>query len=238
MGRRPKDPLRSLTVEEQADLASISRARSAPAEAVTRAKILLAVAQGMNYTQAAQSVGRKSNDAVSALVSRFNQEGLDALLPQHGGGFQVQYGEAAKARILREFERQPDLEQDGTATWSLTMLQRALREAPDGLPRVSTYTILNVLHEADYSWQHNRSWSQTGQAVRKRKTGKVIVTDPDTEAKKRGSNKPISWGKRWVLRCGAKMKQVPMVHTPGPVGNWKTTPLSIPMNIFGKAPPK
>jgi len=185
MGRSPKDPLRALTAEEQADLESISRARSAPAEAVTRAKILLAVAQGMNHTQAAQSVGRKSNDAVSVLVSCFNQVGLDALVPRHGGGFQPQCGEAERARIVREFERRPDLERDGTATWSLTTLQRALREAPDGLPRISTYTILNVLHEAGYSWQHNRSWSQTGQAVRKRKTGKVIVTDPDTEAKKR-----------------------------------------------------
>jgi transposase len=185
MGRLPKNPLRSLTAEEQADLESISRARSAPAEAVTRAKILLAVGQGMNYTQAAQSVGRKSNDAVSALVSRFNQVGLEALLPRHGGGFQPQYGEVEKARIMREFERQPDLERDGTATWSLTTLQRALRVAADGLPRISTYTLLTVLHEAGYSWQHNRSWSQTGQAVRKRKAGKVIVTDPDTEAKKR-----------------------------------------------------
>jgi transposase len=184
MGRLPKDPLRPLTDEEQADLESISRARSAPAEAVIRAKMLLAVARGMNHTQAAQSVGRKSNDAVSALVSRYNQVGLDALLPRHGGGFQPQYGAAEKARILREFERQPDLEREGTATWSLTTLQRALRAAQDGLPQVSTYTILNVLHEAGYSWQHNRSWSQTGQAVRKRKTGKVIVTDPDSEAKK------------------------------------------------------
>jgi hypothetical protein len=73
MRRLPKDPLRALTAEEQADLESISRARSAPAEAVIRAKILLAVAHGMNHSQ-------------SALVSRFNQEGLDALLPRHGGG--------------------------------------------------------------------------------------------------------------------------------------------------------
>jgi transposase len=184
MGRLPKDPLRPLTAEEQGDLESISRARSAPAEAVVRAKILLAVANGMSYTQAAQSVGRKCNDAVSALVSRFNQEGLEALLPRHGGGFQPQYGEAEKARMLREFERQPDLEQNGTATWSLTTLQRALRGASDGLPHVSTYTILAVLHEAGYHWHRTRSWSQTGQAVRKRKTGKVIITDPDTEAKK------------------------------------------------------
>jgi transposase len=184
MGRLPKDPLRPLTGEERNDLESISRARSAPAEAVMRAKILLAVASGMNYTQAAQQVGRKSNDAVSALVCRFNQEGLAALLPRHGGGFQPQYGAAEKARIMYEFERQPDLEQDGTSTWSLTTLQGALRKATDGLPQVSTYTILTVLHEAGYHWQRNRSWSQTGQAVRKRKTGKVSITDPDAEAKK------------------------------------------------------
>lgn len=184
MGRLPKDPLRPLTGEEQNDLESISRGRSAPVEAVIRAKILLAVANGMNYTQAAQQVGRKSNDAVSALVRRFNQEGLAALLSRHGGGFQPQYGAAEKARIMHEFERQPNLEQDGTATWSLTTLQGALRKATDGLPQVSTYTILTVLHEAGYHWQRNRSWSQTGQAVRKRKTGKVIITDPDAEAKK------------------------------------------------------
>jgi hypothetical protein len=109
---------------------------------------------------------------------------LAALLPRHGGGFQPQYGAAEKARIRREVERQPDLEQDGTATWSLTTLQRALRGADDGLPRVSTYTILEVVHEAGYHGQRNRSWSHTGQAVRKRKTGKVILTNPDAEAKK------------------------------------------------------
>lgn len=184
MGRRPKDSLRPLTPEEQSDLESISRARSAPVEAVIRAKILLAVAGGMTRTQAAHSVGRKSNDAVSTLVQRFNEAGVDALIPEHGGGFPTQYGEAEKARILREFERHPDLETDGTATWSLTTLQRTLRAAADGLPQVSTATILKVLHEGGYSWQRDRSWSQTGQAVRKRKGGKVIITDPDTRAKK------------------------------------------------------
>ncbi len=187
MTRRRKDPLRELTSDEKSDLESISRARSAPAEAVTRAKILLSVASGLDYQQAARSAGRKSGDAVSALVSRFNQEGLDALVPRRSSqsGFQTQYGDEEKARILREFKREPDAEQDGTTTWSLTTLQRALRAAEDGLPQVSTYTILNVLHEAGYTWQRDRTWSQTGQAVRKRKSGKVVVTDPDTEAKKR-----------------------------------------------------
>jgi transposase len=131
-------------------------------------------------------VGRKSHEAVSNLVKRFNEEGLDALVPRHGGGgFQQQYGVEEKARILREFQRPPDPEQDGTTIWSLTTLQRALREAEDGLPEVSTYTLLNVLHEAGYTWQRDRTWSQTGQVIRKRKSGKVVVIDPDTEAKKR-----------------------------------------------------
>jgi len=187
MTRRRKDPLRDLTPDEKSDLQSISRARSAPAEAVTRAKILLGVASGLKYQQAAHSAGRKSGDAVSALVSRFNQEGLDALVSRRSpnSGFQTEYGAEEKARILREFKRDPEPERDGTTRWSLTTLQRALRQAEDGLPEVSTYTILNTLHEAGYSWQRDRTWSQTGQVLRKRKSGKVLVTDPDTEAKKR-----------------------------------------------------
>ena len=158
MTRRRKDPLRDLTPDEIRDMESISRARSAPAESVIRAKILLSVVAGMTYQDAARSAGRKSGDAVSALVSRFNQEGLDALVARPGGGgFQQQYGSKDQARILREFQRQPDPRQDGTTTWSLTTLQRALRHAEDGLPAVSTYTILKVLHEAGYSWQHDRT---------------------------------------------------------------------------------
>jgi hypothetical protein len=185
MTRRQKDPLRELREEERAELERISRARSEAAEAVIRAKMLLAVAEGQSYTDAARSVGRRSGDAVSGLVSRFNKEGMAALMPRHGGGPEIIYGEAERERILREFRRPPDREQDGTATWSLSTLQRALRHAPDGLPKVSTYTILQTLWEAGWTWQADRTWCQTGKAIRKRKEGRVEVTDPDAEAKKR-----------------------------------------------------
>jgi len=66
----------------------------------------------------------------------------------------------------------------------LTTLQRALRRASDGLPNVSTYTIWVALHEADISWQRDRSWCHTGAAIRKRKRGDVVVHDPDASAKK------------------------------------------------------
>lgn len=80
--------------------------------------------------------------------------------------------------------RSPDREQDGTATWSLTTLRRALRQAPDGLPAVSTFTIWCVLRDAGFRWGRDRNWCETGTAVRKRKSGTVTVHDPDAVAKK------------------------------------------------------
>jgi hypothetical protein len=66
----------------------------------------------------------------------------------------------------------------------LSMLQRALRQAEDGLPTISTYTIWQVLHQAGRSWQKSRTWCDTGVVVRKRKRGVVMVSDPDAVAKK------------------------------------------------------
>lgn len=184
MSRRQKTPLRELTLEECSELEKLSRASSAPAAWVVRAKLLLAVAAGANYTEAAQRVGRKSGDAVSQLVERFNREGLGAIEPRHGGGPAMRYGSNERERVLAEVRRAPDRARDGTATWSLSTLQRALRQAEDGLPQISTYTIYGILQEAGWSWQESRSWCETGQVIRKRKSGKVMVNDPDTEAKK------------------------------------------------------
>ena len=184
MTRRQKNPLRPLSEEERQMLEQISRSSSLAAVIVIRARQILAVAEGQAYTEAAVSSGRKNGDAVSRVVARFNEEGLEALVPRHGGGFALQYQAIERERMLQEVRRAPDRAKDGTASWSLKTLQRALRSAPDGLPAVSTYTLLKVLQAAGWSWQENRRWCQTGQVIRKRKTGKVTVTDPDGEAKK------------------------------------------------------
>jgi transposase len=184
MTRRKNDPLRPLTKDERRDLTRLSRCQTAPAAEVTRATLLLTVASGADYQAAARAVGRRSGDAVARLVTRFNAEGLGAVRPRHGGGQSLKYDEQARERILREAQRTPTPEADGTAAWSLSTLQKALRAAPDGLPAVSTYTLWQVLHEAGYSYQRTRSWCPTGQALRKRKAGAVTVTDPDAGPKK------------------------------------------------------
>jgi transposase len=180
---RRKAPLRPLSDDERNVLAHLSRSSREPAVVVARAKAVLAVAAGAAYTAAAQAAGRRSGDAVGRLVARFNQQGLEALVPQHGGGQPARYTSAERERILTEARRVPTPEPDGTATWSLVTLQRALRRAPDGLAQVSTFTIWCVLHDAGWNWQRSRSWCETGTAVRLRKRGRVVVHDPDAEAK-------------------------------------------------------
>jgi transposase len=184
MSRRKKDPLRPLTDAERQALTQLSRSQAAPAAQVARAVMLLAVAGGDDYQQAARAAGRRSGDAVSHLVARFNAEGTAALAPRHGGGHPVVYGPAARQRILAEVDRPPTPEADGTATWSLGTLRKVLRSAPGGLPSVSTYTLWQVLHGAGYSHQQTRTWCPTGTALRRRKAGAAVVTDPDAQSKK------------------------------------------------------
>jgi transposase len=181
---RQKEPLRALTEDERAVLRHLSRSGTAAAAVVARAKALVAVADGTSYTVSAQAVGRRSGDAVGRLVARFNQEGLEALVPGHGGGRSAVYTSTERERILAEARRTPDRERDGTATWSLVTWQRAVRHAPDGVPPVSTFTIWCVLREAGWNWQRTRTWCPTGSAVRQRQRGVATVHDPDAEAKK------------------------------------------------------
>ena len=116
-------------------------------------------------------------------MSRFNQVGLPAVVPRHGGGSAPRYGVAERTLIVETARRAPDRERDGTATWSLVLLRQSLRS--QGLSSLSADTIRRVLQEAGFSWQNSRTWCQTGAVQRRRKSGLVTVVDPDAEAKKK-----------------------------------------------------
>src|ERR1044072_4340654 len=146
MSRHQTDPLRPLTAEERKQLTRLSRSLSPPAGQVERARALLAIAEGASYTAAGRQVGRRHTETISAWVSRFNRDGLAAGRPGPGGRPRIRYGADAQRRILAKWARTPQREQDGTATWSLSLLQKALRHAPDGLPRGSTFTSWGTLH--------------------------------------------------------------------------------------------
>lgn len=119
---------------------------------------------------------------VAELVSRFNGQGLGALRIAVGRGRRVTYDTQARARIVAVAQQEPRRHEDQTATWSLTTLQRRLRQ--EGLPHIGATTIRRVLHEAGSSYQRTRTWCPTGSALRVRKAGVVRVTDPLTQEKK------------------------------------------------------
>src|SRR3954451_5517906 len=186
MSRRRKDPLRTLSADERSELARLGRSRHAPAAQVARATALLAVADGRSYPAAARRAGRRDGDTVTAWAPRSTRGGRAALVPARGGGPPIRHAEPQRRRILAGAARVPDRERDGTATWSLGTLRRALRHAEDGLPTVSTYTIWRTLGVAGLKSRRSRTWCSTGTVARKRRDGgaAVAVTDVDAAAKK------------------------------------------------------
>jgi transposase len=182
MARAPKVRLRVLTEAERATLSRLRVASSERLDEVRRATALLAVAAGATVAAAAQQAGLHSGSTVTALVERFNARGLDALQIGAGRGRKPTYDLAARAQIVATAQRAPDRKLDGTAAWSLSTLERSLRR--EALPAVGATRIRRVLQAAGSSYQQTRTWCPTGTAQRKRKSGVVTVTDPQTEQKR------------------------------------------------------
>jgi transposase len=181
MGVRQKTPLRPLSEAERHELQRVAKASSERVDTVKRAKALLTVADGRTFTQAG-SLSGLSREGISQLVERFNQRGLAVLVIAPGRGRKVIYEVEERRCVMQEVQRQPDRVSDQTATWSLKLLQRALRRA--GLATIGATTIGRILHEEGYSLQRDRTWCQTGSAYRVRKDGVYRVQDPQAHKKK------------------------------------------------------
>ncbi len=182
MATAQKTALRALTTEKQVALERLTKASSERVGRVRRARALLAVARGETFARAAERAGLRSRTTVADLVSRFNRGGLAALSIAGGRGRKPTYDAAARTQIVATAQRPPQRRQDGTATWSLSTLQRTLRQ--EGHPRIGATTIRRVLEDAGSSYQRTRSWCPTGTAQRVRKAGVVTVVDPRTEEKR------------------------------------------------------
>jgi len=185
-----REPLRRLSRAERAALQRIVVSSSDRIDRVRRATALLAVARTGVFIQAAREAGLRSGTTVADLVARFNRHGLAAVHIAVGRGRRPTYAPSARARIVATAQRPPDRRANGTATWSLSTLQRSLRTAE--FPQVGTSTIRRVLQDAGSSYQRTRTWCPTGTAQRKRKAGVVTVVDPQTEVKRGSSNSRIT----------------------------------------------
>src|SRR5947209_7465951 len=182
MGMPQKEPLRELAATERGALQRTERARSERVDHAQRARALLTVAAGASFAAAAREASLHSGTTVADLVARFNRHGLAALSIASGRGRKPTYDAKARAQVVATAQTAPDRKKDGTATWSLSTLQKRLRK--EGLERIGANTIKRILEDAGSSYQKTRSWCPTGTAQRVRKSGVVTVVDPDTEQKR------------------------------------------------------
>ena len=128
-----------------------------------RATALLAVARGGVFILAAREAGLHSGTTVADLVARFNRVGLAAVRIAPGRGRKSAYPRSARAQIVATAQRQLDRRTDGTATRSLSTLQRALRRA--ALPRVGTSTIRRVLRGRLQRRRRSLAHATTGESM-------------------------------------------------------------------------
>ncbi|MGH3180519.1 MAG: helix-turn-helix domain-containing protein [Streptosporangiaceae bacterium] len=214
-------PLRPLTEAERAELLRIRQAPTESCRRHQRAIALLAVAAGQPLTQAAHLAGWRVHDTVTRLVRHFNASGLAALDDQPRSGRPRRYGPAERARIVAELRRAPDRHTDGTATWSLSTLQRALRSAPDGLSQVSTFTILYTVHDAGFTWQKTRTWCETGTSLRRGKYGTVKHSDPYTLQKQAMIERAYRLGESLGMQVWCEDEAGPYQAIPQAGSSWQ-----------------
>lgn len=220
MGVPQKETLRPLTEIEYQQLERLSKSSSERVDVVRRAKTLLALRQDYTFTEAGRQVGM-SRQGVAQLVKRFHQRGLAAVCSiAPGRGRKLTYGREIRRHILQTVQTPPDRQVDGTATWSLKMLERTLRRQ-EGLQNLSASTIHQVLLEAGYSYQQSRSWCPTGTAERVRKEGIVTVHDPHTEEKKDLIEQAYQHGESASLVVLCQDEAGPYQAIPQAGGSWQ-----------------
>ena len=125
MAPHQHEPLRPLTIAEQAALARIVKASRERADRVRRATALVALAEGASLAQAARRAGCRSERSVAKLVGRFQRRGLAALDVAAGRGRRPTYDAVARGRIVATARRAPERRADRTATRSPGTLRRA-----------------------------------------------------------------------------------------------------------------
>ena len=126
--------LLSLTEEQRKELTSWVHSRTLPAGDVFRARLILALADGMTYGAVKSSL-RTTAPTISRWKQRFEESGIEGLEPQHKGSKPRTATPAVQAKICRKVQQKP---QDGSTQWSVRKLAAAT-----GISRSSVHRILS-----------------------------------------------------------------------------------------------
>ena len=126
--------LLSLTSEQREELSRWAQSRSLPAGDVFRARLILALADGMSYRAIKQKLNTNA-PTIARWKQRFEAFGMDGLEPQHKGSKPRTATPAVQAKVCRKVQQKPH---DGSTHWSIRKLAAEM-----GVSKSSVHRILS-----------------------------------------------------------------------------------------------
>src|SRR5271169_6835018 len=139
-------PQLECSVEDKASLVALTKSRTAEAQAVERARIILACLEGKEIQQVAREL-RVSLTTVSKWRRRFSLWGLRGLPDQPRPGKPVRYDTAFRKRVLATLEEPPP---PGMSHWDGPAVAERLN--------ASVHAVWRVLRREGIYLQRRRSW--------------------------------------------------------------------------------
>jgi transposase len=118
--------------QQREELESWAQSRTLPAGDVFRARLILAVADGMSYREIERKLGA-SAPTVSKWKTRFEEKGIEGLQGRHQGSKPRRATPAIQARIIRRAQQKPA---DGSTHWSCRKLSDDLGVSKSTVQRV------------------------------------------------------------------------------------------------------
>ena len=125
--------LLELTETEREELTKCANSRTLPAGDVFRAKLIIALADGMTWQQIVTTLGT-TKPTIARWKARFEEHGVQGLDPRHKGSQPRAATPAVQARVARRVQQIPP---DGSTQWSCRKLAVDL-----GLSRATVHRIL------------------------------------------------------------------------------------------------
>src|ERR1700676_1922089 len=118
--------------EQRSELSKWAASRTLPAGDVFRARLILALAEGVSYRQIMATL-QTTAPTISRWKQRFEQDGIDGLVARHKGSQPRVADAAVQARIARKTQQKPS---DGSTHWSCRKMATALGLSKSTVQRV------------------------------------------------------------------------------------------------------
>jgi transposase len=130
--------LLKLTAEQRQELGRWAQSRTLPAGDVFRARLIMALADGIRYREIARSL-KTSGPTIARWKARFEQDGMAGLAGRHRGSKPRAATPVVRARVIRRVQQKPG---DGSTHWSCRKLANELGLSKSTVQRILAQTQL------------------------------------------------------------------------------------------------